>query len=105
MNRGEVWWAEVAEPIGSRPVIILTRSAVLGSLGSIVVCIVTRTVRGLRSEVRIGRKEGLLVPCVANLDNILTIPKGRLTRRMGALDKARVTELNNALLFALGVAE
>lgn len=42
MKRGEIWWAELPAPVGSRPVIILTRDAVLENIGSIVVALVTR---------------------------------------------------------------
>ncbi len=72
MRRGEIWWAELPAPVGSRPVIILTRDAVLENIGSIVVALVTRTIRHLPTEVVLGRPQGLPVFCVANLDNILT---------------------------------
>ncbi len=72
MKRGEIWWAELPAPVGNRPVIILTRDAVLENIGSIVVALVTRTIRQLPTEVVLGRRQGLPVPCVANLDNILT---------------------------------
>ena len=51
MKRGEVWWAELPPPVGDRPVIILTRDAVLESIGGVVVALVTRTVRQLPTEV------------------------------------------------------
>ena len=84
MKRGEVWWAELPSPVGSRPVIILTRDAVLENIGGIVVALITRTVRDLPTEVLLGRRQGLPVSCVANLDNILTVPRQRLKRLMGA---------------------
>jgi len=84
VKRGEVWWAELPSPVGSRPVIILTRDAVLENIGGIVVALITRTVRDLPTEVLLGRRQGLPVSCVANLDNILTVPRQRLKRLMGA---------------------
>jgi len=101
MKRAEVWWAELPSPVGSRPVVILTRDAVLHSIGSIVVALVTRTVRELPTEVILGRKQGLPVRCVANLDNILTVPRERLKRLMGACDASKVEELNQAIKAAL----
>lgn len=74
MKRGEIWWAELPPPVGNRPVVILTRDAVLDNIGGIVVALVTRTARQLPTEVALGRRQGLPVPCVANLDNILTVP-------------------------------
>ena len=101
MKRGEVWWAELPPPLGSRPVIILTRDAVLDNIGGIVVALVTRTVRHLTTEVLLGRRQGLPVPCVANLDNILTVPRQRLKRLMGACDVGKIEELNQAIKAAL----
>ena len=56
MKRGEIWWTELPAPVGNRPVIILTRDAVLGNIGSIVVALVTRTIRQLPTEVVLGRR-------------------------------------------------
>jgi mRNA-degrading endonuclease toxin of MazEF toxin-antitoxin module len=71
---------ELPPPVGSRPVLILTRDAVLHSIDSIVVALVTRTVRGIPTEVALGRREGLPTRCVANLDNVLTVSRHRLIR-------------------------
>ena len=103
MRRAEVWWAELPSPVGNRPVVILTRDAVLHSIGSIVVTLVTRTVRGLPTEVSLGRRQGLPVSCNANLDNILTVPRDRLKRLMGICDPSKVKELNQAIKTALDV--
>ncbi len=103
MKRGEVWWAELPPPVGPRPVVILTRDRVLPSIDSVVVALVTRTVRGVETEVRVGRREGLPSQSVINLDNLLTAPKRRLVRLMGACDKDRLAEVARAVRFSLGV--
>ena len=103
MRRNEVWWAELPPPVGPRPVVVLTRDAVIDAIDSLVVGLVTRTVRELPTEVRVGRREGLPRPCVVNLDNILTIPKARLTRLLGRLSQAKANELNRAIKIALGI--
>lgn len=104
MRRAEVWWAELPPPVNSRPVVILTRNDVVNSIESLVVGLVTRTIRGLNTEVSLGRREGLPCTCVANLDNILTIPKKRLTRQMGALSQEKTEELDRAIIHALGIS-
>lgn len=103
MRRGEVWWAELPPPVGNRPVVILTRDSVLESIGAVVVTIVTRTVRRIPTEVVLGRRQGLPVRCVANLDNVLTVPRQRLKRQMGACDAEKITELNEAIKSAFDV--
>ncbi len=103
MSRGEVWWAELPSPLGNRPVVILTRDSVLQSIGAVVVAIVTRTVRQLPTEVILGRRQGLPVRCVVNLDNVLTVPRSRLKRQMGAFDADKLAELDQAIKWAFDV--
>lgn len=103
MRRGEVWWAELPPPVGNRPVVILTRDSVLNSIGAVVVAIVTRTVRKLPTEVVLGRRQGLPLRCVANLDNVLTVPRDRLKRQMGACDADKISEVNAAIKRAFDV--
>jgi mRNA interferase MazF len=103
MRRAEIWWADLPSPVGSRPVVILTRDVVLHSIGSIIVTLVTRTVRGLPTEVVLGSRQGLPVRCVANLDNLLTVPRERLKRLMGSCDVVKVKELNEAIKTALDI--
>lgn len=104
MKRAEVWWAELPPPVGARPVVILTRDSVVNLIGSIVVSLITRSQRQLPTEVALGRREGLPRPCVASMDNLLTVPRQRLTHQLGALSKARVEELIQALRVALDLA-
>jgi mRNA interferase MazF len=83
--------------------VILTRDAVIDNIGAIVVALVTRTIRQLPTEVVLGRRQGLPVRCVANLDNVLTVPRQRLKRLMGACDAAKLAELNAAIKTAFDV--
>ena len=48
MQRGEIWFA--ATPGGDRPVLVLTRDPVADRIGAVVVAALTRTERGLLSE-------------------------------------------------------
>ena len=103
MRRAEVWWAELPPPVGPRPVVVLTRNAVSDTIGAVVVALVTRTSRGLPTEVSVGKGEGLPRPSVVNTDNILTVPRQRLVRLMGQFSSARINELDRALKIALGL--
>jgi mRNA-degrading endonuclease toxin of MazEF toxin-antitoxin module len=76
---------------------------VLHSINGIVAVLVTRTIRDLPTEVVLGRPQGLPLRCVANLDNILTIPRDRFRRLAGACDLTKLDELDRALCLALGV--
>lgn len=64
---------------------------------TILVAPVTRTVRGIPTEVPLGPEEGLPAEGVASLDNVLPFPKEMLVRRMGALAPERRGEPCEAL--------
>ena len=81
--RGEIWWAESDDM--RRPVMVVTRDAAVPVLGAILVAPVTRTVRGIPTEIPLGRDEGLFEPCAASFDNLRPVRKAWLTRRMGDL--------------------
>ncbi len=83
--------------------VVLTRNAVLSRIEGVVVAIVTRTIRELPTEVSLGRRQGLPIRCVANLDNMLTVPRNRLVRRMGACNATKTAALNAAIKFALDI--
>jgi len=98
--RGELWWGEIAEA-KARPYLILTRDEAIPVLQRVVVAPVTRTIRGIPTELPLGPAEGLKTECVASFDNVLTLSKSALLRRMGALDAGRRSEPCEALRAAL----
>jgi mRNA interferase MazF len=98
--QGEVWWGEIAAA-KPRPYLVLTRNEAIPVLGRIVVAPVTRTIRGIPTELPLGTPEGLRTECVASFDNVLTLPKSAFVRRMGALDAGRLGEPCEALRAAL----
>lgn len=100
MVRGEVWWA--ATPGGERPVLVLTRDPVADRVGAVVVVALTRTIRGLMSELRLGVEDGLPEPCVASFDNIHTLRRGAFRRRICRLSDVRMAEACRVLDAAVG---
>lgn len=101
MRRGEIWFA--ATPGGDRPVLILTRDPVAERIGSIVVAALTRTVRGLVSELELAPDaDGVPTGCVVNFDNLHTIERHLLRRRVTALSSARMARACRVLNDALG---
>lgn len=101
MRRGEIWWAELPPPIGRRPVLLLSRDASYSVRTSVTAAIITRTIRNIPVEVLLEQEDGLPTQCVVNLDNILTIPKSRLTERLTILSPDKMTAVARAITFAL----
>ncbi|MGZ8612091.1 MAG: type II toxin-antitoxin system PemK/MazF family toxin [Actinomycetota bacterium] len=96
LARGEIWWGEAPDAKG-RPYLVLTRDEAISVLRTILVAPVTRTIRGIPTEVPLGAAEGLPAEGVASLDNVLTFPKTLLVRRLGALSEGRRMEPCEAL--------
>ena len=97
--RGEVWWGETPEAKG-RPFLVLTRDEAIPVLRTLLVAPVTRTIRGIPTEVALGSDEGLPTECVAAFDATTVFPRAMLVRRMGALASDRAHELCDALAAA-----
>jgi mRNA interferase MazF len=102
LKRGEVRWYRFARPDKRRPVVILTRDSILEYLGETTIAPITRTVRGIPSEVPLGPDDGLKEPCAVNLDHVQTVDRGRLGGLIATLSSQRMVEIREALLFALG---
>lgn len=101
MRRGEIWFA--ATPGGDRPVLVLTRDPVAGRIGSIVVAALTRTRRGLVSELQLtADSDGVPSDCVISFDNLHTLPRPSFRRRITTLSASRVAEVCRALMAATG---
>lgn len=101
MQRGEVWFA--ATPGGDRPVLVLTRDPVADRIGSVVVAALTRTVRGLVSELELtADADGVPTDCVVNFDNIHTVPRDAFRRRVAQLDARRMAQACRRLRDATG---
>jgi mRNA interferase MazF len=100
MQRGEIWFA--ATPGGDRPVLVLTRDPVADRIGAVVVAALTRTRRGLVSELALTTDDGVPTASVVNFDNLHTIPRETLRRRVTTLSPGKMAEACRTLLAATG---
>lgn len=100
MKRGELWWARVDK---RRPVVLVSRDEAYDVRALVIAAPVSSTIRGYAVEVKVGRAEGLPQASVINCDWLVTVPKDRLERRIGALRGEKLAALDEALRFALGL--
>lgn len=99
--RGEVWWCELVE-IGRRPVVVLSRDAVIPRLRRALIAPCTTTIRGLASEVVLEPGDDP-VPrrSAVNLDSVESVSVAVLVDRLGRLAGARMREICGALEVAV----
>lgn len=105
MRRGEIWWAELEPPAGRRPVLLLSRSEAYSIRSLIIVAPVTTRIRHIASEVPLGTDDSMPQDCVANLDTITTIPRDCLQSCITMLGKKKLSEVETAIRFALGLEQ
>ncbi|MGI8945122.1 MAG: type II toxin-antitoxin system PemK/MazF family toxin [Thermoleophilaceae bacterium] len=99
MNRGEIWWYEHPSA-GRRPFLILTRDEAIPVLSQILAVPVTRTVRGIPTEVALDEGDGMPGPCVLTLDNVTPIRAALCVDRITRLRAERLQTVCEALAAA-----
>ena len=85
--QGDIWWAE--SELGRRPVLVVTRNEAIPVLNKLVVAPVTRTVRGIPTEVPLDSDSGLPDRSAASFDNLRVVVKSHLTERAGSISNRR----------------
>ena len=81
--------------------VLISRDEAYRIRALVTVAPVTTKIRGIPVEVGLGPKEGLPRICVANCDNLATIPKAWLQSQITTLNVVKVQEINGAVKFAL----
>ena len=103
MQRGEVWWARLPEPVGRRPVLLLSRNTVYAVRASITVAPITTRIRNIPVEVPLDSSDGMPRSCAVNVDDVVTIPKSALTELITALTLEKMVLVRRALIYALDI--
>ena len=102
MTRGEIRWYTFRLPDKRRPVLVLTRDEVIDRLNEIIVAPVTRTIRGLRTEVLLTEEDGMPAACAVNFDHLSLGQRARFGSVPCTLAEQRWPEVRRALLTACG---
>lgn len=103
MRRGEAWWAEQPEPIGRRPVVLLSRDEAYDVRNAVTIAQITTSIRNIPVEVSLDEKDGLPQKCAVNLDTITTVRKAILTKRICSLNSEKIEQIDKAIKFALSL--
>ena len=109
-RRGDVFTADLGSGIGSeqqgvRPVIVIQND--VGNQHSPTVIVAPMTTQGrkkheLPTHCFFDKVEGLNEPSMAILEQIRTIDKKRLSKKLGRLTDSQMEEINQGLLISLG---
>ena len=112
MKRGEIWWADLADPIGSgpgykRPIVIIQSKPFNESrMATVIVAVITSNLAlgDAPGNVRLSTSQsGLPKPSVVNVSQIITISKSMLTEKVKALPGAVAQEVDKGLRLVLAL--
>lgn len=102
LNRGELWLLNFPRPDKRRPVLVLSRPSLIGSLHTVTVAAITSTLRGSPTEVEVGLENGLKTVSCVNLCNIFTVRQNDLRTYLGTLSGEKMRSVCLALSIATG---
>lgn len=112
MKRGEVWWADLGDPVGSgpgyrRPVVVISTDTFNESrISTAIVVMVTSNLRlaAAPGNVRVAAREtGLHKESVVNVSQVITVDKTVLSERIGHLPGDRLGEVEAGLRDVMGL--
>ena len=112
MQRGEVWWTSLPEPIGStpgyrRPVVIVQADSFNRSrINTVIAVVLTSSLRlaAAPGNVRLSaRSTGLPKDSVANVSQVITVDKALLTERVGGLSASKIRQVDESLRLVLAL--
>ena len=105
MKRGNLYLVKhptAKDPRRQRVFVIVSRQALIDSSFSTVVCAPIYSRRdGLATQVDLGSEQGLKHECSVHCDELVSLPKSRLTNYVGSLQFGKLFELDQALAIAL----
>ena len=107
MRRGEIWWAELPQPEGTRPVLVISSDDYNASrLGTVIVAMMTgnlkRTDEPGNVEVS-AAASGLPRDSVINVSTIAAIDRDYLRESVGRLPAPLMQKVNDGLRLALAL--
>ena len=112
MDRGEVWWAELPDPVASepgfrRPVVIVSSDAFNRSrIRTVLAVVLTSNLRLSEAPGNVflaAAESGLTKDSVANVSQVVTLDKGFLSGRCGCIPPRGMKAIDDGLRLALSL--
>jgi mRNA interferase MazF len=112
IQRGEIWWAALPEPVGSepgfrRPVLIVQSNDFNRSrINTVIAVVITSNTRLAEAPGNVflpNHVTGLPKDSVANISQVITVDKSFLTERIGALPAQFLQQIETGLRLVLAL--
>lgn len=112
VQRGEIWWANLPEPVGSepgfrRPVLVIQSDDFNRSrIATVIALVITSNVKLAQAPGNVllpSKITGLSKDSVANISQIITVDKSFLTERVGKIPSHLFEQIENGIKLVLGL--
>ncbi len=112
IERGEIWWADLFEPVGSspglpRPVLIIQSDKFNQSrINTVIIAIISTNLKLTNSEGNVlltARQTSLPKDSVVNISQLFTIDESLLRDYVGALSAKKIEQVDNGLRLVLSL--
>ena len=112
IGRGEIWWANLPEPIGSspgfrRPVLVVQSDSFNQSkILTVVVAVITKNLELAKAPGNVSitaRTSRLPVDSVVNVSQVITIDKSLLTEFVSTLPNKKMEKIEEGLRLVLSL--
>jgi mRNA interferase MazF len=112
MKRGEIWWANLPNPVGSgpgykRPVLVVQANAFnVSRIATVVVATITSNLSLAEApgNVRVAKTvSGLPQPSVVNVSQLITLDRSILSSKVKALSGAAMDKVDSGLKLVLSL--
>ncbi|MBF2085649.1 type II toxin-antitoxin system PemK/MazF family toxin [Thermoleptolyngbya sp. C42_A2020_037] len=101
--RGEVWLVDLGYVAKVRPCLVVSIPVLMQDRALATLVPHTTSPRGSRFEVDV--KVRFLKPGAFDVQNLVTIPHAKLLRKLGELDSEQLSQVEDVLLFWLGLED
>ncbi|MBM4456646.1 MAG: type II toxin-antitoxin system PemK/MazF family toxin [Chloroflexi bacterium] len=112
IQRGEIWWASLPEPVGSepgyrRPILVVQSNDFNRSrIATVIAVVITSNLRLAQAPGNVllpQKSTGLAVDSVANISQVITVDKGFVTERIGSLPANLLEQVEDGLRLVMSL--
>lgn len=112
--RGEIWWADLPDPIGTgpgfrHPVLVVQDDEFNKSpISTVIVALISSNMNLARARGNVAilpRQSGLPKDSVINVSQLLTIDKSLLFERLEVLSEAKMEQVDAGLILVLSLSK
>ena len=112
VQRGEIWWANLPEPVGSepgfrRPVLVIQSNDFNRSrIATVIALVITSNIKLAQAPGNVllpSKVTGLSKDSVANVSQVITIDKSFLTENIATIPSYLLEQVENGIRLVMGL--